>query len=64
MSGLRTVGSTTARPLPTQDPMPNMNAEDLAEHIKILDSASTEDLDELLEDLLVRAYPTKNNQDS
>jgi hypothetical protein len=44
--------------------MPNMNAEDLAEHIKTLDSATTEDLDELLEDLLVRAYPTKNNQDS
>ena len=44
--------------------MPNMSAEDLAEHIKILQSATTEDLDELLEDLLVRAYPTKNNQDS
>ena len=35
--------------------MPNMSAEDLAEHIKILDTATTADLDELLEDLLVRA---------
>jgi hypothetical protein len=44
--------------------MPNMSAEDLAEHIKTLDSATTAELDELLEDLLVRAYPTKTNQDS
>jgi hypothetical protein len=44
--------------------MPNMSADDLAEHIKILESATSEDLDELLEDLLVRAYPTKHNQDS
>jgi hypothetical protein len=48
----------------SQIPMPNMSAEDLAEHIKILDSATTAELDELLEDLLVRAYPTKTNQDS
>jgi len=41
-----------------------MNAEDLAEHLRMLQAATTEDLDELLEDLLVRAYPTKSNQDS
>jgi hypothetical protein len=44
--------------------MPNMSADDLAEHLKTLASATTEDLDELLEDLLIRAYPTKRNQDS
>jgi hypothetical protein len=44
--------------------MPNMSAEDLAEHVRLLDVATPEDLDELLEDLLVRAYPTKSNQDS
>jgi hypothetical protein len=44
--------------------MPNMNAEDLAEHVRLLEVATPEDLDELLEDLLVRAYPTKSNQDS
>jgi hypothetical protein len=48
----------------TEIQMPNMSADDLAEHLKILESATSEDLDELLEDLLVRAYPTKRNQDS
>jgi hypothetical protein len=44
--------------------MPNMSTEDLAEHVRLLAVATPEDLDELLEDLLVRAYPTKSNQDS
>ena len=44
--------------------MSNMSAEDLAEHVRLLEVATPEDLDELLEDLLVRAYPTKSNQDS
>jgi hypothetical protein len=43
--------------------MPNMSAEDLAEHLRLLSIATSEDLDEMLEDLLVRAYPTKANQD-
>ena len=51
-------------PPQTETPMPNMSADDLAEHIKTLESATAEDLDELLEDLLVRTYPTKRNQDS
>jgi hypothetical protein len=43
--------------------MPNMSAEDLAEHLRLLAIATSEDLDEMLEDLLVRAYPTRANQD-
>jgi hypothetical protein len=45
-------------------PMPDMTAEDLKQHLKLLASASTEDLDELLHDLLVKVYPTKTTQDS
>ena len=43
--------------------MPDMTAEDLAEHLRRLAIATSSDLDEMLEDLLVRAYPTKANQD-
>jgi hypothetical protein len=43
--------------------MPDMTAEDLAEHLKSLQQATTEDLDELLTDLLVQAWPTKQTQD-
>ncbi len=44
--------------------MPDMTAEDLAQHLDRLEEASQEDLDELLHDLLVRVYPTKATQDS
>jgi hypothetical protein len=44
--------------------MPDMTAEDLAEHLERLEEATQEDLDELLHDLLVRTYPTKRTQDS
>ena len=44
--------------------MPDMTAEDLKQHLKLLSAASTEDLDELLHDLLVKVYPTKTTQDS
>jgi hypothetical protein len=45
-------------------PMPDMTAQDLKQHLKLLAGASTEDLDELLHDLLVKVYPTKITQDS
>jgi hypothetical protein len=45
-------------------PMPDMTAEDLKEHLKLIRAATTEDLDELLHDLLVRVYPSKKTQDS
>jgi hypothetical protein len=46
------------------DPMPDMTADDLKEHLEIIQAATTEDLDELLHDLLVRVYPSKKTQDS
>jgi hypothetical protein len=45
-------------------PMPDMTADDLKEHLKLIKAATTEDLDELLHDLLVRVYPSKKTQDS
>ena len=45
-------------------PMPDMTADDLKEHLKLIRAATTEDLDELLHDLLVRVYPSKKTQDS
>jgi hypothetical protein len=44
--------------------MPDMTADDLKDHLTLLEQASTEDLDELLHDLLVRIYPSKRTQDS
>ncbi len=44
--------------------MPDMTAEDLQEHLKLIRDASTEEVDELLHDLLVRTYPSKRTQDS
>ena len=44
--------------------MPEMTAEALAEHLRLLADASVEDLDELLEDFLVHAWPTKRGQDN
>jgi hypothetical protein len=43
---------------------PNMNAEDLAQHLDALAEASEDDRDQLLHDLLVQVYPTKRTQDS
>jgi hypothetical protein len=44
--------------------MQKLNAKDLAEHVKQLEGASVEELDELLTDLLVQVYPSKATQDS
>ena len=44
--------------------VPKLNAKDLGEHVEQLETASVEDLDELLTDLLVHIYPTKVTQDS
>jgi hypothetical protein len=57
------------RPLETTDvrgvtDVPEMNAEALAEHLQLLEDATLEDLDELLEDFLVQAWPTKRGQDN
>ena len=44
--------------------VPQMTAEDLAQHLDVLAGSSEEDLDQLLHDLLVQVYPTKRTQDS
>ena len=44
--------------------MQKLTVKDLAEHVEQLQSASVDELDELLTDLLVQVYPTKNTQDS
>jgi len=41
-----------------------MTAETLAEHLALLKEATVDDLDELLEDFLVQAWPTKRGQDN
>jgi hypothetical protein len=44
--------------------MPDMTAEDLKQHLTNIEAATTETLDELLHDLLVRVYPSRKTQDS
>jgi hypothetical protein len=44
--------------------VPQMTAEDLAQHLDALAESSEEDRDHLLHDLLVQVYPTKRTQDS
>ncbi|HEV2999404.1 MAG TPA: hypothetical protein VGW75_01600 [Solirubrobacteraceae bacterium] len=41
-----------------------MTADELAEHLSLLEVASREDLDELLTDLLCQVYRTKDAQNS
>ena len=41
-----------------------MTAETLAEHLQLLQDATVDDFDELLEDLLVQAWPSKRGQDN
>ena len=43
-------------------PMRRLTTKDLARHLELLKLASTQDKDELLTDLLVKAYPTKQTQ--
>jgi|1186.fasta_scaffold559385_2 hypothetical protein len=41
-----------------------ISEKDLAEHLRQLEHSTTDDRDELLTDLLVRVYPTKDTQNS
>jgi hypothetical protein len=41
---------------------PKMTSEELREHLRLLDVASRDDLDELLTDLLCHVYRTKDSQ--
>jgi len=41
-----------------------MTAEELAEHLRLLETADRDDLDELLTDLLCHVYRSKDSQNS
>ena len=43
--------------------VPEMTAEDLAQHLDALAESNENDRDQLLHDLLVQVYPTKRTQD-
>ncbi len=45
-----------------KQPPSKMTAEQLSEHLRLLDVASRDDLDELLTDLLCHVYRTKDAQ--
>jgi hypothetical protein len=44
--------------------VPEMTADDLAQHLEVLSESTEDDRDQLLHDLLVHIYPTKSTQDS
>ena len=43
--------------------MRQLDHKDLNKHLRLIDDSSEEDRDELLRDLLVLVYPTKQSQD-
>ena len=43
-------------------PKPTITAQELAEHLKLLESSTREDRDELLTDILCHIYRTKDAQ--
>jgi hypothetical protein len=43
--------------------VPEMTAEDLAQHLESLAESTEDDRDQLLHDLLVQVYPSKRTQD-
>jgi hypothetical protein len=43
--------------------VPEMTAEDLAQHLDALAESNEDDRDQLLHDLLVQVYPSKRTQD-
>jgi hypothetical protein len=43
--------------------VPEMTAEDLAQHLEALAESNEDERDQLLHDLLVQVYPTKRTQD-
>jgi hypothetical protein len=41
----------------------NLSEKDLGQHLKLIQASNEQDRDELLRDLLVHVYPTKQSQD-
>jgi hypothetical protein len=63
LSGAPAVSSGMESDQPGGNTMPEMTAEDLAQHLESLAESNEEDRDQLLHDLLVQVYPTKRTQD-
>jgi hypothetical protein len=68
MSGQNRQGATVSSVMEFDQPggntVPEMTADDLAQHLEALAESSEDDRDQLLHDLLVTVYPTKSTQDS
>ena len=67
MSGQLSCGAAVSSGMESDQPggntVPEMTAEDLAQHLESLAESTEEDRDQLLHDLLVQVYPTKRTQD-
>ena len=61
---LTTVSSVMEFDQPGGNIVPEMTADDLAQHLEALAQSTEDDRDQLLHDLLVQVYPTKATQDS
>jgi hypothetical protein len=61
---LTTVSSVMEFDQPGGNIVPEMTADDLAQHLEALEQSNEDDRDQLLHDLLVQVYPTKATQDS
>ena len=61
---LTTVSSVMEFDQPGGNIVPEMTADDLAQHLEALEQSNEDDRDQLLHDLLVQVYPTKTTQDS
>jgi hypothetical protein len=59
-----TVSSVMESDQPGGNIVPEMTADDLAQHLEALAQSTEDDRDQLLHDLLVQVYPTKATQDS
>jgi len=62
--GRTTVSSVMEFDQPGGNIVPEMTADDLAQHLEALAQTTEDDRDQLLHDLLVQVYPTKATQDS
>ncbi len=62
--GATTVSSGMEFDQPGGNVVPEMTADDLAQHLEVLAESTEDERDQLLHDLLVQVYPTKSTQDS
>jgi len=63
LAGALAVSSGMEFDQPGGNIVPEMTAEDLAQHLESLAESNEDDRDQLLHDLLVQVYPSKRTQD-